>query len=103
LSEPQKRNCINPSRKKRSGCGESWKTFDVTRISEDRATKIIKTPEVVEEIVAAAGKFRSRFPRAAGYRFRSDEVLICSMDPLLKAALLNLLQNARYTQKTRVM
>lgn len=68
----------------------------VTRISEDRATKIIKTPEVVEEIVAAAvEKFRSRFPALPVIVSVPDEVLICSMDPLLiEQALLNLLQNA---------
>ena len=68
----------------------------VTRISENRETKIIKTPEVVEEIVSSAvEKFKSRFPVLPVIVTVPDEVLICSMDPLLmEQALLNLLQNA---------
>ncbi|MDD4311396.1 MAG: DUF4118 domain-containing protein [Eubacteriales bacterium] len=68
----------------------------VTRISESSEAKILKSPEVVEEIVAAAvEKFKSRFPALPVIVTVPDEVVICSMDALLmEQALLNLLQNA---------
>jgi two-component system sensor histidine kinase KdpD len=50
----------------------------------------------VEEIVLPPWRsFRSRFPALPVIVSVPDEVLICSMDPLLiEQALLNLLQNA---------
>lgn len=68
----------------------------VTRISESGETRIIKSPEVVEEIVAAAAeKYRARFSSLPVVVSVPEEVLICPMDPLLiEQALLNLLQNA---------
>jgi len=68
----------------------------VTRIPESGETKIIKTPEALEEIVAAAvEKFRTRFPALPAEVSVPEEVLVCPMDALLmEQAILNLLQNA---------
>jgi len=68
----------------------------VTRIPEHGEAKIIKTPESVEEIIAASvEKFRTRFPLLPATVTVPDEVLVCPMDALLmEQALLNLLQNA---------
>lgn len=68
----------------------------VTRIPEGGETKLLKTPEAVEEIVAAAvEKFRTRFPALPASVSVPEEVLVCPMDALLiEQALLNLLQNA---------
>lgn len=68
----------------------------VTRIPEGGETKLLKTPEAVEEIVAAAvEKFRARFPALPATVTVPEEVLVCPMDALLmEQALLNLLQNA---------
>lgn len=68
----------------------------VTRISESGESKIMKTPEIVEEIVtAAAEKYRTRFPALPVTVSVPEEVVICPMDALLiEQALLNLLQNA---------
>ncbi len=70
--------------------------LSITRISGDGATKITKTPEAVEEVVAAAvEKARARFPEFPVYVSVPQDVLICPMDALLVVqALLNLLQNA---------
>jgi len=68
----------------------------VTRISEGGETRIIKTPEAVEEILAAAvEKFRKRFPSLPAEVRVPEEVLVCPMDALLmEQVVLNLLQNA---------
>lgn len=68
----------------------------VTRISEGGETRIIKTPEAVEEILAAAvEKFRKRFPALLAEVCVPEEVLVCPMDALLmEQVVLNLLQNA---------
>jgi two-component system sensor histidine kinase KdpD len=68
----------------------------VTRISESGESKIIKTPEVVEEIVAAAAeKYKARFPALPVLVSVPEEVVVCPMDALLmEQTLLNLLQNA---------
>ncbi|MEZ4628751.1 MAG: DUF4118 domain-containing protein [Eubacteriales bacterium] len=68
----------------------------VTRINENGETKIIKTPESVEEIIAASvEKFRTRFPALPATVTVPDALLVCPMDALLmEQALLNLLQNA---------
>lgn len=68
----------------------------VTRIPEGGEAKLLKTPEAVEEIVAAAvEKFRTRFPALPASVSVPEEVLVCPMDALLiEQALLNLLQNA---------
>lgn len=69
--------------------------LSVTRIGEGGA-KIIKTPEAVEEVVAAAvEKFHSRGSLLPVRVSVPQEVLLCPMDALLmEQALLNLLQNA---------
>lgn len=68
----------------------------VTRISEGGETRIIKTPEAIEEILAAAvEKFRKRFPALPAEVRVPEEVLVCPMDALLmEQVVLNLLQNA---------
>lgn len=68
----------------------------VTRIPENGADTLIKTPQVLEEIVAAAvEKYRTRFPALPAIVQVPEEVLICPMDALLmEQVLLNLLQNA---------
>lgn len=70
--------------------------LSITRISGDSGTKIVKTPEAVEEIVAAAAeKARARFPAFPVDVGVPEELLICPMDALLiEQVLLNLLQNA---------
>ena len=79
----------------------------VTRIPDGGETKLLKTPEAMEEVVAAAAeKYRSRFPNLALIVRVPDEVLICPMDALLiEQAILNLLQNAALHAKgaTRVL
>ena len=70
--------------------------LSITRISGGTGAKIVKTPEAVEEIVAAAAeKTRARFPNFPVSVSVPEDVLICPMDALLiEQALLNLLQNA---------
>jgi two-component system sensor histidine kinase KdpD len=69
--------------------------LSITRISGDSCTKISKTPEAVEEVVAAAAeKARTRFPQLPVYVRVPEEILICPMDAMLiEQLLLNLLQN----------
>lgn len=68
----------------------------ITRIDSDGATKIAKTNEAVEEVVAAAvGKFRKRFPGVRIDVRVPDELLLCPMDAILiEQVLVNLLENA---------
>lgn len=68
----------------------------VTRIPEGGEAKLIKSPEAMEEIIAAVSdKYRARFPALPVIIEMPEEVLICPMDALLiEQALLNLLQNA---------
>ncbi|NLI55225.1 MAG: DUF4118 domain-containing protein [Clostridiales bacterium] len=70
--------------------------LSVTRISGETGAKIEKTPQVIEEIVAAASeKFHARFPDFSVRVGVPQEALLCPMDALLvEQVLLNLLQNA---------
>lgn len=70
--------------------------LSITKITGETGAKIVKTPEAVEEIVAAAAeKARARFPAFPVDVSVPKEVLICPMDALLiEQVLLNLLQNA---------
>ena len=70
--------------------------LSITRISGEKGAKIVKTPELAEEIIAAAAeKARARFPAFLVEVSVPKELLICPMDALLiEQVLLNLLQNA---------
>ena len=68
----------------------------ITRIDSDRAAKIVKTSEAVEEVVAeAVGKFHKRFSDIRVKVGVPEELLLCPMDAILiEQVLVNLLENA---------
>jgi two-component system sensor histidine kinase KdpD len=80
--------------------------LSVTRFSDESGARVAKTPEAVEEVLAAAAeKFGARHPGLFVQVTAPEELLICPMDALLiEQLLLNLLQNAAQhaTHATRV-
>lgn len=74
----------------------------VTRIDVDHSAGLHKTPEVAEEIIAAAvSKFRKRFPNMPVNVRVPDELLFVPMDAtLIEQVLLNLLENAAVHSQT---
>ena len=69
--------------------------LSITRIRQDQAAKIEKTPEIVEEVLAeAVGKFYKNHPEQAVSVQAPETPLICPMDAMLvEQVLLNLLEN----------
>ena len=67
----------------------------ITRIRDDRAAKIEKQPEAVEEVLAeAVNKFQKRFPNRAVAVRVPEALLLCPMDAMLiEQVLLNLMEN----------
>lgn len=70
--------------------------LSVTRFSKEGSTRITKSPEAVEEVLAAAAeKFGTRCSTLNVHVTVPEELLICPMDAMLiQQLLLNLLQNA---------
>ncbi len=68
----------------------------ITRIDSDRAAKIVKTNEAVEEVVAeAVNRFHKRFADIRVEVRVPEELLMCPMDAILiEQVLVNLLENA---------
>ena len=69
--------------------------LSITKIRQDRAAKLVKTPELVEEVLAeAVGKFQKNFPDCTVMVRAPETPLICPMDAMLiEQVLLNLLEN----------
>lgn len=69
--------------------------LSITRIRQDQAAKIEKTPEIVEEVLAeAVGKFHKNHAEQAVSVQAPETPLICPMDAMLiEQVLLNLLEN----------
>ena len=75
--------------------------LSVTRIDEENAG-VTKTPEVVDEVVAAAvTQFRKRFPGMDVIVRVPDEPVVVDMDAMLiEQVLINILHNAKVHSKT---
>lgn len=70
--------------------------LSITRIDDDDSTKIIKTEEVAEELIAVSlTKFKKRYPDMQLEVTVPDELLIVPMDAvLIEQVIINLLENA---------
>lgn len=76
--------------------------LSITRMGNDPAARLIKSPEAPEEILSdAAEKFRRRFPAIRVTVNVPDEFLLVPMDPILILQVLsNLMENAVIHGKT---
>ena len=74
---------------------ENLLTITRIRQDQDRAARIEKTPELVEEVVAeAVAKFCKRFPEREIRVHVPEQLLVCPMDAMLiEQVLVNLLEN----------
>lgn len=70
--------------------------LSVTRIKDTESTKVTKSPEIVEEVIAEAlQRFRKRHPETSVNITMPDDFIMIPMDPLLiEQVILNLLDNA---------
>lgn len=76
--------------------------LSITKINSNRETKIIKKPEIAEEVVADCMlKIRNRFPEFNVTVSVPDELLVIPMDAILiEQVLINLLENSAIHSKT---
>lgn len=70
--------------------------LSVTRINDSDDTKVAKSPEIVEEVIAEAlQRFKKRHPEASVEVTMPEDFIMLPMDPLLiEQVILNLLDNA---------
>lgn len=70
--------------------------LSITRIKDSEETKVTKSPEVVEEVIAEAlQRFKKRHPESSVAVTMPEDFIMLPMDPLLiEQVILNLLDNA---------
>ncbi len=80
----------------------------ITRIRQDRAQKLTKSPELIEEVLSEAfRRFQKRFPETPVLVSAPEEPILCPMDAMLiEQVLINLLENVAlhaHTKETTVL